>query len=265
MNKALFNIRSLSGGYGRKIVLDNITFNVSRGEFLGIIGPNGSGKTTLLKMLSKILKPVSGSILYNGLDINNIGIKELAREMAYVSQETSGAFSFTALEVVLMGRYPHLSRFQMETKGDYEIARASLAVVGCADLCDHDLDEISSGEKQRVMIARALAQEPGVLILDEPTSRLDIGHQIEIFDVIKKLNRDKDLTVISVLHDLNLASDYCDRLILINEGRIFKEGSVEDVLTYQNIESVYKTTVVVNPSAATTRPHITLLPKYKSQ
>ena len=167
------------------------------------------------------------------------------------------------MDVVMMGRYPHLKRFGFESKRDYEIARDALDTVRCGQYAEDDIDKISAGEKQRVIIAKALAQEPSVLILDEPTSRLDIGHQIEIFDIIKRLNLEKKITVIAVLHELNLASDYCDRLVLLDKGRIFKTGSVEEILTYQNIEKVYNTTVVVDKSPATKNPHVVLAPKYK--
>ncbi len=259
---ALFNVDKLNAGYDRKAVLHDISFEANEGEFLGIIGPNGCGKTTLLKTLTRVLLPFSGDILYRGKEILKIDLKELARDVAFVPQETSSAFSFNVLEVVMMGRYPHLGRFQMESKRDYEIAYKALEELKCLEFIDKDIDEVSAGEKQRVIIAKALAQEPSVLVLDEPTSSLDIGHQIEIFDLIKRLNIDKKITVISVLHDLNLAGDYCDRIMLMDEGRIFKLGAVDEILTYQNIEKVYKTTVLVNESPATKKPHIVLVPKF---
>ena len=154
-----------------------------------------------------------------------------------------------------------MRRFRLETKRDYEIAHNALRIVNCLNLADKYIDEISAGEKQRVMIAKALAQEPRVLMLDEPTSRLDIGHQIEIFDLIKKLNNEKGITVISVLHDLNLAGDYCDRLMLMEKGRVFETGTVKEILTYQNIEKVYATHVLVKESPASGKPHIVLIPE----
>ena len=264
MNR-LFEIKNIKSGYDKKAVLHEVSFEINEGEFLGIIGPNGCGKTTLLKTITRTLAPFSGDIIYRGKDLLKMDLKKLAGEMAFVPQQTLTSFSFNILEVVMMGRYPHLGRFQMEGKKDYEIAHNALKELKCLEFIDKDIDEISAGEKQRVIIAKALAQEPSVLVLDEPTSSLDIGHQIEIFDLIKKLNIDKKITVISVLHDLNLAGDYCDRIVLMDKGRVFKVGASEEILTYQNIEKIYKTTVVVNESPATKRPHITLVPKYKSK
>ena len=259
----LFKLNNVSSGYGTKVVLKSLSFEIREGEFFGIIGPNGSGKTTLLKTMTHVLNPVSGTVLFRGTDIPQIDSRTLARDIAFVPQETLSAFSFNVMEIVLMGRYPHISRFEMETKRDYNIAKNALKTVTCLHLASEDLDEISAGERQRVMIAKALAQEPNVLMLDEPTSRLDIGHQIEIFDIIKRLNRERGITVIAVLHDLNLAADYCDRLLLLDSGSVFKIGSVDEILTYQNIEQVYKTVVLVKDSPATKKPHVILVPKYQ--
>jgi iron complex transport system ATP-binding protein len=261
--KAQFQLDRISSGYDEKIVLQDISFEIKEGEFLGIIGPNGSGKTTLLRTLTRILRPISGKITYKGEELSRLSLKQLAKDIAFVPQETFSAFSFTVLDIVMMGRYPHLGRFELESKRDYDIAKKALETVGCLELVNEDLDKISAGERQRAIIAKALAQEPGMLMLDEPTSRLDIGHQIEIFDIIKRLNIDKRITVITVLHDLNLAGDYCDRLVLMDRGRVFKIGSVGEILTYQNIEKVYNTTVVVDKSPATKNPHVVLTPKYK--
>ena len=186
--KARFQLNNISSGYDKKVILQDISFEIKEGEFLGIIGPNGSGKTTLLKTLTRILKPVSGKITYNGEDLSRLDLRVLARDIAFVPQETSSAFSFNVLDIVMMGRYPHLGRFELESKRDYDIAKQALRTVRCLEFANEDLDKISAGERQRVIIAKALAQEPGILMLDEPTSRLDIGHQIEIFDIIKRLN-----------------------------------------------------------------------------
>jgi iron complex transport system ATP-binding protein len=229
---------------------------------VGIIGPNGSGKTTLLRLSSRVLLPRKGNIYFQDKDIFRMDLKEFCRSVAFVSQDIATTFSFSALELVLMGRIPHLRRMQFETKKDIEISESALALTDSLGLKDKRIDELSAGERQRVVIARALAQEPVLLFLDEPTSHLDIGHQIQVMDLLKKLNREK-LTIIMVLHDLNLASAYCNRICLLDNGSIFKEGTPEEVLTYKNIEAVYKTIVLVNDNPVTGRPNVVLVPGVK--
>ena len=199
-------------------MLNGISLAIDRGEIAGIIGPNGSGKTTLLKLLSKVLKQESGSIRLMGRDLASMKHKEIARIVGVVPQGTSIAFSFTVREVVLMGRSPHLGILQMEQEADLKIADNAMGLTDTLELADRNIDELSGGECQRVIIARALAQEPKIMLLDEPTSYLDINHQLEIFDLIKRLNKERDLTVVIVSHDLNMAAEYCDRLILLKDG-----------------------------------------------
>ncbi|TBR18866.1 ABC transporter ATP-binding protein, partial [bacterium] len=189
--------------------------------------------------------------------------KEFSQKTAFVPQDTAINFSFTVFEIVLMGRIPHLKRMQPETKKDLSIAEGALTVTDVLHLKDKMINEISAGERQRVIIARALTQEPVLLFLDEPTSHLDISHQVQILDLLRKLNRDKMLTVVMVLHDLNLAGEYCNRIIMFDEGRIFKDGSPREVLSYQNIEKVYKTVVVVNSNPITNKPYVFLVPQTK--
>jgi iron complex transport system ATP-binding protein len=170
-------------------------------------------------------------------------------------------FSFSAWEIVLMGRIPHLGRLQFETQKDFSACRSALSLTDALHLRDRQIDALSAGERQRVVIARALAQEPQLLLLDEPTAHLDIGHQIQILDLLKRLNQKHHLAVVVVLHDLNLAGEYCNRIILLNEGEIFKEGTPGEVLTYQNIEQVYKTIVLVNKNPVSSKPYIVLVSK----
>ncbi|MFA5089455.1 MAG: ABC transporter ATP-binding protein [Candidatus Omnitrophota bacterium] len=225
-----------------------------------MIGPNGCGKTTLLRLASRILHPVKGEVCFRKENILRMGLKEFCRKVAFVSQDVGTDFSFTVMEIVLMGRIPHLKRMQFETKKDIEIVREALSLTDVLGLEGKRIDELSSGERQRVVIARALAQEPVLLLLDEPTAHLDIGHQIQVLDLLKRLNRKNNLTIVIVLHDLNLASAYCNRIALMNKGAIFKEGSPREVLTYQNIETVYKTVVLVNDNSVTGRPNVILVP-----
>lgn len=255
----LIQVRDLSGGYGKTIVINDISFTIRRGEFVGIIGPNGSGKSTLLRLMTQVISAQRGQVLLKGRDIRKIGSKEFSRQVAFVAQEEPIDFPFTVGEIVLMGRIPHLRRLQSENAGDFRVAEEALTATDALRLKDKDIDRLSAGERQRVVIAKALAQEPILLFLDEPTSYLDIGHQILILDLLKKLNKDKALTVVIVMHDLNLASEYCDRLIMLDEGRIFREGVPEEVLTYQNIETVYKTVVVVKKNPVSSKPYVILI------
>ena len=257
---ALLNIIGVSAGYAKENVINDISLDVNKGDFLGLIGPNGSGKTTLLRLATRILQPHTGSIILNQSDIHTMPLKEFCRNVAFVAQDMGTNFSFTVMEIVLMGRIPHLKRLQFETKKDIRIAEQVLEVTDSLHLKDKMIDELSAGERQRIVIARALAQEPRLLFLDEPTSHLDIGHQIQILDLLKKLNRTQNLTIVMVQHDLNLASGYCNRIALISAGKLFKHGSPSDVLTYQNIEAVYKTIVLVNENPVTKKPNIILVP-----
>jgi iron complex transport system ATP-binding protein len=256
---ALLRLGNLSGGYHKKAVIRNLSLATRQGDFLGIIGPNGSGKTTLLRLMSRVLAPQGGVIRLEGRDITGISLKEFCRKVAFVAQDTTINFPFTVLEIALMARIPHLKRLQAEGKKDYEIAESCLAMTDTAALKGKIINELSSGERQRVIIAKALAQEPGLLLLDEPTSHLDIAHQIQIMDLLKKLNRQNNLTIVMVLHDLNLAGEYCNRIALLDNGRLYKEGAPEEVLTYQNIEAVYKTVVVVNKNPISSKPYVLLV------
>ena len=256
---SLLKISNLSGGYGEKTVIKDISLKINKGDFMGLIGPNGCGKTTLLRLLSKIIKAKSGVVHLEGEDIAKMGLKEFCKKAAFVQQDTFINFPFTVFEIVMMGRIPHLKRLQQETKKDLDIVNNALEMTDTLTLKDKFINELSSGERQRVIIAKALAQEPSLLFLDEPTSHLDIGHQIQILDLLSKLNRQNNLTILIVMHDLNLASEYCNQLVLLNKGEVFKEGQPSDVLTYQNIEAVYKTIVVVNDNPISSKPYVILV------
>jgi iron complex transport system ATP-binding protein len=252
----LIRIQNLWVGYPNQTVIKGVSLDVKRGEFLVIIGPNGSGKTTLLRAASKVLAPLKGSIFMEDKDISRMKPKEFCRKAAFVAQDTLINFSFSAWEIALMGRIPHLGRLQSESKTDFDIVENALTMTDTGHLKSKDINHLSSGERQRVIIAKALAQQPALLFLYEPTSHLDIGHQIQILDLLKRFNRQNNLTVIMVMHDLNLACEYASRLVLLNDGMIFKEGAPEEVLTYQNIESVYKTIVVVGKNPVSAKPFV---------
>jgi iron complex transport system ATP-binding protein len=232
--------------YGSVKVLEDIRFSVKSGDFVGILGPNGSGKTTLLSSISRTLRPRKGRILIDDIDVYSLSSTEAAKQMAVVPQETIINFNFTVIDIVLMGRNPYISRFEMESEKDLEIARRCMEFTKTSDLAQRRVRELSGGEKQRVIVARALAQEPKILLLDEPTTHLDINNQLEIMDLIKTLCRHEKLAVLGVFHDFNLAARYCDRCILINSGRMIDQGSIHEVLTPENVEKVFNVRSVVH-------------------
>lgn len=261
----MLELRNLTCGYDSKFILKDIAFKVEDRELVGIIGPNGSGKTTLLRAVTRVLKPRQGAVLLEGINIWQMKFKELARKIAVVPQSFGGT-DMSVGDFVLLGRIPHLRMLQFfESKEDLEIAERCMKLTDTFKLRDRLMSEISGGEKQLILIARALAQEPRLILLDEPTAHLDITHQVGILDLIKKLNRELGLTVIMVLHDLNLASEYCQRLILISDGRIHKMGRPEEVLNYDIIEEVYKTVVVVERSPISSKPYILLVSEEERQ
>ncbi|MGA1866986.1 MAG: ABC transporter ATP-binding protein [bacterium] len=255
----IFQVDALSCGYNTKNILDNISFSVNKGDFLGIIGPNGAGKTTLFKVMTRILKPFFGKILYKDKDIYSFSLIDFAREIAVIPQFLEIPFSYSVEEFVLMGRFPHNGRFTSLRQNDYRILENVLSLTDTSHLRRMNMSELSGGERQRVVLAQGFAQEPSVLFLDEPTAHLDITHQVQTLNLIKKLNKEKKITVIIILHDLNLASSYCNRLILLNQGKIFKKGSPSEVLTYQNIEEVYKTVVLVKQNPLNSKPYVVLV------
>lgn len=255
----MLEIKDLTCGYDKRFHLKGINLAIEEGGFFGIIGPNGSGKTTLLRSITRVLKPEGGEILLQGKNIWHIDFRELARTIAVVSQNVS-TDELNAGEFVLLSRIPHYKRFQfLETKHDEEIADSAMVLTDTLKFKDRLMSEISGGERQLVLIARALAQEPKFLLLDEPTSHLDIAHQVRVLDLLKKLNKELSLTVIIVLHDLNLASEYCDRVALLSGGAVYKEGLPQDVLNYKTIENVYKTVVVVEKNPVSSKPYVLLV------
>ena len=258
----MLQVDKLTCGYDSKFSLQDISFKIIPGELLGVIGPNGSGKTTLLKVITKVLKPQKGRIVFDGKDISKMGFKEFARKVAFVPQTSAAGLNMTVEEFVLLGRIPHRGQFQfLETKGDEQVAEQAMALADVLELSERFLFELSGGEKQLATIARALAQEPQLLLLDEPTAHLDIGHQVKILDLVRRLNHKNGLTIIIVLHDLNLASLYCDTLLLLKEGKIHSMGAPEEILTYSEIEEVYETPVVVKTNPVVSKPLICLVPE----
>ena len=259
----MFYFSNVSAGYNKLEILKNVSFEIKKGDFTGIIGPNGSGKTTLLRTATKLIKPSKGEVFIEGKNLENVSLKELATVMACVPQDTAFMFPFRVIDVVLMGRIPYIKRFGSESPRDLKIALEALEFVGALSLKDRIIDELSGGERQKVIIAKALSQEPKILFLDEPTTHLDISHQVQIFELLKRLNREAGLTIVAILHDLNLASDYCGKLILMDNGAIKRRGAPGEVLDYKIIEEVYKTVVIVKENPLTSRPHVFLVKKIK--
>jgi len=255
----IFRVQNLSCGYNNKNILQDVSFSVNEGEFLGIIGPNGAGKTTLFKAITGILKPHKGDIFYKNKNISAISHQNFAKEIAVIPQFLEIPFAYSVFEFAAMGRFPHIGRFKAMREHDYKIVKEALRLTDTSYLCDTNITELSGGERQRVVLAQGFVQEPNVLLLDEPTAHLDITHKMQILDLINKLNKEKKLTIIMILHDLNLASSYCTRLILLDKGKIYKDGTPNDVLTYQNIEKVYKTIVLVKKNPLNSKPYIILL------
>jgi len=252
----MLQISDLTCGYDSGFTIRDADLSVETGKILGIIGPNGSGKTTLLRVMTRALKPIKGKILLEGENIWRMSVKELSRKISVVSQSPETGF-MTVEEYVLLGRIPYYERFQfLETKKDKEIALNAMTLTDSIRFKDQYIGELSGGERQLALMARALTQEPKLLLLDEPTAHLDITHQVGILDLVRRLNRNIGLTVVMVLHDLNLASEYCHRLALLNNGKVHKEGSPEDVIDYRIIEDVYKTVVVVEKNPLSSRPFV---------
>jgi len=220
-------------------VLSDVSLDAKEGEIIGILGPNGSGKTTLLKCLNRALAPKAGTVLIDDLDYKQLSRREIATRMAVVPQGANINFPFSALDIVMMGRIPEMKRFEGESKNDIEIVKEAMAMTNTEHLADRPMDQISGGERQRIIIARALAQKPRILLLDEPTLHLDVNHQLDILELITDLARKEKLTVMIVTHDLPLAARYCDKVILMKGGFIQASGEVTEVLTSANMRKVF--------------------------
>ena len=239
------SIEHVSFGYDsrdeatRSFSLRDVSITIQRGSLTGLLGPNGCGKTTLLKLMTGVLRPRQGAITLDGRAIGGLPRRELAKQVAVVPQETHPAFDYSVLEMVLMGRHPHLGAFQLEGPEDLAIARESLSATGTAHLADRAYMTLSGGEKQRVVIASALAQAPDVLLLDEPTASLDLAYQLEVASLLDRLNHDRGVTMVLATHDLNLAASLCDSLVLIRAGRVLAQGPTRDVLTGAMIQQLY--------------------------
>ena len=259
----LVEFRAVEFGYvlpaGRRAQpfrLAPLSLAVEAGEILGVIGPNSAGKTTIIRLLTRVVRPTAGEIRLGDRPLGALPAALLAREVAVVPQELPQSFPFTVEQLVLMGRYPHDPGRYFESAGDRAVASAAMQATGVLELAAMRLDELSGGERQRAVLARALAQEPRLLVLDEPTAHLDLRYQAEVVGLLRRVNRERQMTVILVAHDLNLAAEVCDRLLLLSAGRVLRLGPPEQVLEEDLLRSVYGCEVIVDKGPLGARPRV---------
>jgi len=250
----MIQIKNLSCGYNKISVVKNISIDIKKGSFTGIIGKNGAGKTTLLKSLSGLLKPYSGNILLNGTDIYRMKKNILAEKLSFMPQNMPIDFPFLVKDFIMFGRFPLMNLFKYATKRDYEKVEEIMDFTETKNFAERNVLELSGGERQKVLIAQTLAQETDIIAFDEPTSHLDIGSQSAIFRLLRTLNLKHGKTIITTIHDLNAAGEFCSDLILMNNGIIFSSGTATEVLNYKDIETVYNTTVVVKTNPVSNKP-----------
>lgn len=254
-------LEHLQLSYGRQLVLNDVSVAVDEGEFFIIIGPNGSGKTSLVKVASGAARPQQGEVQILGRPLGSYSGRALARIVAVVPQVAPVDIPFTVAEVVLMGRSPHLPWLALEGQQDREIAQRAMHFTHVEHLAERRLDQLSAGERQRVLIARAICQQPRLMVLDEPTSALDLAHQVQIMDLLEQLRNDEGVTVVMVSHDLNLAALYADRLLLMKQGNIVSLGEPARVLTFETLEQTYGCVLLVDENPLKKVPRVTLVPK----
>jgi iron complex transport system ATP-binding protein len=252
------DLRALASARAFSPVLNGVSADLRRGEILGILGPNGSGKTTLLRLLSGTRVPTAGEVLLDGTPLRRFSRRAVARRIAVVPQETHLAFDYTVMEMVLMGRHPHLGLFQIEGPADIDIARDALRATGTADLEARQFNTLSGGEKQRVVIAAALTQSSDILLLDEPTASLDLGYQLEVASLLRRLNHERGVTIAVSTHDLNFAASVCQRLVMLRAGRVIAAGTTAEALTPGNVRALYGVTADVHVHSAT--GHLVVIP-----
>ena len=257
------SIQQLSFCYRTQAVLQDVNLEIRHQSFLALIGPNGSGKTTLLRLMSKVLTPQRGAVLFDGQPLGSFSARKLAQKLAVISSEQHFEFPFSVADVVAMGRFPHLNLLEKMSDEDWKIVDEAMERTCVRDFRNRSISQLSSGEKQRVLIARAIAQQPSILMLDEPNAHLDINHQIAIFNLLRTLNRQHQITVIVVLHDLSAAAAFCETMVLLHRGRIVRTGTPAEVITEELIQQTYGAEVVVFPSPVGGGPQIAFGPAGK--
>lgn len=258
MTEPILQTRGLRAGYGEDEILHGLDLSLTSGEMVALLGPNGSGKSTLLRVLAGLLAPSAGQVLLDGRDLHSYDSRQRARLVGLVPQYATIPFAFSVLDIVAMGRHPYLGLLESPGTKDFDVINAALARTDCTGLRDRLVTELSGGELQRVIIARALTQEPRVLLLDEPTAHLDLRHQLDIARLLLQLNAEEGLTVLWVSHDLNLASEFCPRLLLLRNGSLVADGTPEEVVTAQTLREVYSLDLPITPNPLSGRPQVIL-------
>ncbi|ATO50473.1 ABC transporter ATP-binding protein [Brevibacillus laterosporus] len=264
-NAPVISVCDVSHRYGNQSVLQQVSIEIRAGEWLGIIGPNGSGKSTLLSLMSRAETPSAGQILVYGKDIKSYGRKKLSQHMAVLQQETIPAIHYTVQEVVEMGRFPYQSWWGTETEDSGPFIDSIMDRLQLKKLANKRLDQLSGGQRQRAALAKLMAQSPSIVLLDEPTTYLDIHYQVQFMDVVQEWQQDCGVTVVSVLHDLNLASLYCDRIIVLHDGRISDEGTPTEMMTTKRLSDVFQVNTAIVPHPKTERPQVLVCPKQRSE
>jgi len=255
----MIRVEHLQFSYNSRAVIQDLSFEVADGEFLGIIGPNGAGKSTLLKLLDGILQPEKGKIIINNRVQQSYSQRSLARVVGFVPQIFTTSFNYCAFDIVMMGRFPHQKIWGFESKKDINIVEQVMKDTDCYYLRNRSFLSLSGGEQKRVILSSALAQEPRILLLDEPTTSLDLKHQIHFFNILKKLQKEKRITILTVTHDVNLAAQFCQHLLALKNGKIVAYGPVKKVLQKNILEEIYETGIEISKHPETGIPVI--LPK----
>ena len=256
LDSTALHVKDLSVGYGERTVLDTLNVDIKRGAVTSIVGPNGCGKSTLLRTMSRLLNPAKGEIVLDGKSIHDIPTRKLATQLGLLPQTPIAPDGIVVADLVGRGRPPHQGILGRWSQQDYDIVAEALETTGISDLAERSIDELSGGQRQRVWIAMALAQRTDTLLLDEPTTYLDVKHQLDVLDLLTELNRDRGTTIVMVLHDLNLAARYSDELVAVSGGKVFAHGHPREVITKENVKSVFGIDSVIITDPVSDQPAV---------